>query len=138
MSEVPCSLTELKIQIGKDIHRQAMMMTAEIRGRCMSLVDDAPDNHRVDVANYWRAKCPQVAKEFGSAAEKALLELPDAGGHTVSTLLRGMIDCVLNMAAANQDEEAFYGFATLNGTLSTNASNAKQYFEALVAYGRGE
>ena len=138
MSDVPCSLTELKIQIGKDIHRQALMMTAEIGGRCINLVDDAPDDHRVDVANYWRAKCPQVAKEFGNAAEKALLELPEAGGHTVSALLRGMIDCVLNMAAANQDEEAFYGFAILNGTLSANAANAKQYFEALVAYGRGE
>lgn len=138
MSEAPCSLTELKIQIGKDIHRQALMMTAETRDCCLSLLDDAPDDHRVDVANYWRAKCPQVAKEFGNAAEKALFELPETGGHTVSTLLRGMIDCVLNMAASNQDEEAFYGFAILNGTMSANATNAKEYFEALVAYGRGD
>ena len=36
------------------------------------------------------------------------------------------------------DKDVFYGFAILNGTLSANAANAKQYFEALVAYGRGD
>jgi hypothetical protein len=138
MSEVPGSLTELKIQIGKDIHLHSVEMSYGATDAYYDAMDQVPDQFYVETAERWRAKYPDIPKRFSEAAEAALLELSTAQGGAVTTLLMEMLRYATDMVMTDSDAEAFYAFAILNGVLDADAANAQQYFEALVAYGRGE
>ena len=138
MSEVPGSLTELKIQIGKDIYLHGLEMAYRMTDAYWDDVDQVPDEFYVDTADRWRAKCPDVAETFGRAAERALLELSRDQDGAVLALVSEMIKSATEAAMTGSLARAFYAFAILNGALGADYTNARQYFEALVANGRGE
>ena len=138
MSEVPRTLTELKIQIGKDIHLHGIELEYGAADAYWDDADQAPDQFYVETADRWRAKCRDIAEAFGQAAERALLELPNAQGDPVAALLKEMIKYATEMAMSGSVANAFYTFAILNGALDVGPAGARQYLEALVAHSRGE
>ena len=139
MSEVPGSLTELKIQIGKDIYLHGLEMAYRTNDTYWDDIDQVPDEFYVETADRWRAKCPDVAEAFGQAAERALSELPKDREGAALTLVSEMIKHATEAAMTGSLARAFYAFAVLNGALGADhTNNARQYFEALVANGRGE
>ena len=138
MSEVPGSLTELKIQIGKDLYLRSMELEY---GQADPYWDDAgqvPDQYYIEIAERWRAQHPEVAEKFGQAAEKALRELPTAQGAAVVALIREVIHHATEMTMAGSAAKASYTFSVLNSALDVTYADAQQYFEALAAHGRGE
>lgn len=138
MSEVPCSLTELKIQIGKDIHLHGMQMAYRTTDAYWGDVDQVSDEFYVEIADRWCVKCPGVVEKFSQAAEKALLEQSEAQDGATAVLLAEMIKYATEMAMTGAVAKAFYTFAVANGILGAEPTAARQYLEALAAYGRGE
>jgi hypothetical protein len=87
MSEVPGSLTELKIQIGKDIYLHGLEMSYRTTDTYWDDINQVPDEFYVETADRWRAKCSGIAEIFGQAAEKALHDLPRNQEGAVLTLV---------------------------------------------------
>lgn len=138
MSEVPGSLTELKIQIGKDLYLHSLELEYVQADSYWNGSDQVSDQYYIETAERWRAKHPDIAEKLGQAAEKALRQLPVAQGAAVVALLREVIRYATEVTMAGSAAKAFYAFSILNGVLDVTYANAQQYFEALVAHGRGE
>ena len=138
MSEVPRSLTELKIQIGKDIHLHGIELEYGAADAYWEDADQVSDQFYVETADRWRAKCPDIAEAFGQAAERALLELPNAQGDPVAALLKEMIRYATDIGKTGSVARAFYALVVLKCALDVGPAEARQYLEALVAHSRGE
>lgn len=138
MSEVPGSLTELKLQIGKDLYLHTLELGYGQADSYWDDLDRVSDQYYVDTAERWRATHPDIAEKLGRIAEQTLLELPIAQGAAVVALLRKVIQHATEVTMAGSAARSFYTFSILNGVLGVTYANAQQYLEALVAYGRGE
>lgn len=139
MGEVPGSLTELKIYIGKNILINGMSTMPGSSTDHQAVIDLAPDFNHTKTAERWRAAYPKVAEKVGWVAERALAELQKGdilGAISSITSDRMMIEA--EFTDIERGNSSIYLSPILNNLFSVKTENTIRCLEALVAYGRGE
>lgn len=138
MGEVPRSLTELKIQIGKNILAYGMKSVFGSDDRHQAVIDRAPGYHHIEAAELWRSVYLQVVQKVGWAAERALLELPHGRDAAMASLMMDTLKMETDVSGAADSGAAMYLYPILRDVFSVDDAGTSQCLEALVAYGRGE
>lgn len=141
MSDVPCSLTDVKVAIGKNIIRWALLDLMEDFDDEFDVeasVVGIPDERCVRAAEGWRERYPEVAKSATRIADRALPYLPD----NRDALLISVMNDTLAATGVMRPHECvlfvYYVSPVLQGVLGTDVTKAARCLEALAAYGRGE
>lgn len=138
MGDTPGSLTELKVQIGKDVHAISLSLMHNLTDEYISAVVNTPDTFFIEAAETLRTNHSDIAETFGQAAAKALAELPNSQTHALAGMLTAMLGYTSDMVDSDSRERVIYALALAEGTLEVAPQNAREYLEALVAHGRGE
>jgi hypothetical protein len=140
MSDVPLSLTDLKIAIGTNImSRELMGLLEDVDGDLdiEVVVVGVPDDELIDSAETWRATYPEVVKYAMWVAERALPYVTDKVT---------MFANILHDASEATELLSYYERALFVGCIcpvlqkvqSVETTEAVQCLEALAAFGRGE
>ena len=137
MGDVPSSLTELKIQIGKNVRTHSMEFEHALSAESQAIINNAPSWQLIGAAERWRAAYPAVAEQVGKAAAQTLEELQTGSRGDNSQLLNSIkTDSEVHDVARSRAPLHLYPI--LRDVFSGDESSARQCLEALVAYGRGE
>lgn len=141
MSDLPLTLTDLKIAIGKNIIHWGMTDLVEGFDDDFDIelvIEGVSTEHYIKAAEGWRERYPKVVAHTTWIAERALPYLPDNRDcllgaimndtFTVTGLLRPR-ECVLFV---------FYLRPILQGIMSAKPAEAAECLKALAAFGRGE
>lgn len=141
MSEVPRSLTELKVQLGRDILVYEMTSAyGRLDDTIQGVIDRAPAWHHIEAADRWRAAFAATIDRFGQLAARALPNLPDNPDAAMDSIMSDMYGLVMHgnlheMRTSNAD--VYFG-VVLRDVLKNGPADAKLCLEALSAFARGE
>ena len=140
MSDVPLSLTELKVAIGNNILSRELVDLTEDVGDDFDIevvVVGLPDDDLIDAAESWRATYPEAAESAAWIAERALPYLPDK-----AAMFAGIMNDACEVTGLLPPHESvlfvFYVCPVLQKVQSVEAAEVALCLEALIAFGRGE
>lgn len=140
---LPASLTELKIEIGKNIMRAGLSEVYDdpVNDRRIGieeLVAMSPVEYHADAGDRWRLVYPEATKQIEIIAERAIPCCTDRDGLVVS-LMSDLSAACEQLDRQQRTMLIFHIGAFFQSIINVGPTpEAKQCLEVLAAYGRGE
>lgn len=141
MSEVPRSLTELKVWLGHEILVHEMISTYGcLDDSIQGVIDRAPDWKHIKAADRWRAAFARPIGRFEQLAERALPNLPDRHETALDSIMSDTVGPLMHgdMAELRNSNADIYFGKLFRGVFAASPADAKLCLEALLAFTRGE
>lgn len=138
MGEVPRTLGELKVRIGRNILAYNLESTYGSDEVLQNAARRAPDEHHSEAADRWRLVYPEVAESIGWLTQRALPYVPDDTALAMSSILSDIHK--VDTSLTGDEADAFNAIIgpIFQGMFSDGPEASKLCLEALVAYARGE
>ncbi len=137
MSEVPHTLDELKVELGKDMLLYALDAYGQVNEKAQHLIVVAPSAHHVAAVEDWRAANPDAVKAIGAVARRALSELP-RGVDNVLISIMSDLSTDLGGVRGVLSSEARYITHILGVLPTQSAEDIEKCLVAIVAFSNGE
>lgn len=136
MGEVPRTLGELKVRIGKNILAHTLKTMYGSDEVLQDVARRAPDGHHTEAADRWRVVYPEVIESIGWLAQRALPYVP----HDPTLAMTSILSDIHKVETSLTDDEAFNAIfgPIFQNAFSDGPEASKLCLEALVAYASGE
>lgn len=138
MSEVPRTLNELKVQIGKNILTDNIRSMYGTDETLEEVVSRASHDHHIEAAERWRIVYPEATEKIGLIAQRALGDLPGEPSLAMSSILGDIHMFTVDLAEDEGDNLNAHIGPVFRNAFSEGPERAKECLEALVAYANGE